>query len=111
MGKSVLVTAYTHSAVDNLLFKLEELSVPFLRLGRRESITPSLRKHCVNGSLNSLEELTSIHLPASLSLSLVSFSFSPPLSTLLLSLSLSPYLLLSLFQSLISLSLPLSLSL
>lgn len=60
MNKSVLVTAYTHSAVDNLLFKLEELGVPFLRLGRTESIAPSLRKYCVNGSLSSLEELTTL---------------------------------------------------
>jgi hypothetical protein len=33
MGKSVLLTAYTHSAVDNILFKLQENGVPFLRLG------------------------------------------------------------------------------
>jgi DNA replication ATP-dependent helicase Dna2 len=32
-GKSILITSYTHSAVDNLLLKLCELKIDFLRLG------------------------------------------------------------------------------
>lgn len=32
-GKSILITSYTHSAVDNLLLKLAELKIDFLRLG------------------------------------------------------------------------------
>jgi hypothetical protein len=32
-GKSILITSYTHSAVDNLLLKLSELKIDFLRLG------------------------------------------------------------------------------
>lgn len=32
-GKSILITSYTHSAVDSLLLKLAELKIDFLRLG------------------------------------------------------------------------------
>ena len=38
LGKSVLVTSYTHSAVDNLLLKLVNHGVPFLRLGDRAQV-------------------------------------------------------------------------
>jgi DNA replication ATP-dependent helicase Dna2 len=41
-GKSVLVTAYTHSAVDNLLMKLREFNTMFLRLGSKQQVHPSL---------------------------------------------------------------------
>ncbi|XP_046738978.1 DNA replication ATP-dependent helicase/nuclease DNA2 [Diprion similis] len=42
MGKSVLLTAHTHSAVDNVLLKLIETSVDFLRLGSTSRINPKL---------------------------------------------------------------------
>ena len=32
-GKSVLLTSYTHTAVDNILLKLKDDSIPILRLG------------------------------------------------------------------------------
>jgi DNA replication ATP-dependent helicase Dna2 len=32
-GKTILITSYTHSAVDNLLLKLVQLKIDFLRLG------------------------------------------------------------------------------
>jgi len=41
-GKSVLVTSYTHTAVDTLLLKLRECGVPFLRLGRASQVNPVL---------------------------------------------------------------------
>ena len=31
--KTVLLTSYTHTAVDNLLLKLQEIGVDFVRLG------------------------------------------------------------------------------
>ena len=37
-GKSVLLTSYTHSAVDNVLLKLVEAGVDFLRLGNTQRV-------------------------------------------------------------------------
>ncbi|XP_015518231.1 DNA replication ATP-dependent helicase/nuclease DNA2 isoform X1 [Neodiprion lecontei] len=42
MGKSVLLTAHTHSAVDNVLLKLIETNVDFVRLGSTNRINPKL---------------------------------------------------------------------
>ncbi|XP_033220291.1 DNA replication ATP-dependent helicase/nuclease DNA2 [Belonocnema kinseyi] len=42
LGKSVLVTANTHSAVDNILIGLMERNIDFLRLGSQAKIHPSL---------------------------------------------------------------------
>ncbi|XP_067672136.1 DNA replication ATP-dependent helicase/nuclease DNA2-like [Haliotis asinina] len=52
LGLSVLLTSYTHSAVDNILLKLQKLNVNFLRLGRLGRIHPDLHD-------NSAEVLTS----------------------------------------------------
>nr|XP_033798157.1 DNA replication ATP-dependent helicase/nuclease DNA2 isoform X1 [Geotrypetes seraphini] len=41
---SVLLTSYTHSAVDNILLKLVKFKVGFLRLGRSQKIHPDIRK-------------------------------------------------------------------
>ncbi|XP_012541123.1 DNA replication ATP-dependent helicase/nuclease DNA2 [Monomorium pharaonis] len=42
LGSSVLITAHTHSAVDNVLLKLLERNIDFLRLGSTRSIHPLL---------------------------------------------------------------------
>ncbi|XP_024871221.1 DNA replication ATP-dependent helicase/nuclease DNA2 [Temnothorax curvispinosus] len=42
LGSSVLVTAHTHSAVDNVLLKLLERNIDFLRLGSTKQIHPLL---------------------------------------------------------------------
>ncbi|CAM9404524.1 unnamed protein product [Scytosiphon promiscuus] len=47
-GASVLITSYTHSAVDNLLLKLIEEGVPCLRVGKPSSVHPGVRSSCVN---------------------------------------------------------------
>lgn len=47
-GASVLITSYTHSAVDNLLLKLLEEGVPCLRVGKPSSVHPGVREHCIN---------------------------------------------------------------
>ncbi|XP_061089148.1 DNA replication ATP-dependent helicase/nuclease DNA2 isoform X1 [Conger conger] len=39
---SVLVTSYTHSAVDNLLLKLKRFKISFLRLGRVQKVHPDI---------------------------------------------------------------------
>ncbi|KAI1896982.1 hypothetical protein AGOR_G00100520 [Albula goreensis] len=41
-GFSVLVTSYTHSAVDNILLKLKRFRIGFLRLGREQKVHPDI---------------------------------------------------------------------
>ncbi|XP_036411425.1 DNA replication ATP-dependent helicase/nuclease DNA2 [Megalops cyprinoides] len=41
-GFSVLVTSYTHSAVDNILLKLKRFKIGFLRLGRAQKVHPDI---------------------------------------------------------------------
>jgi DNA replication ATP-dependent helicase Dna2 len=45
LGHSVLLTSYTHSAVDNILLKLIQNKVDFLRIGRLEKIHPSVQPY------------------------------------------------------------------
>uniref|UniRef100_H2ZHQ5 DNA replication ATP-dependent helicase/nuclease n=1 Tax=Ciona savignyi TaxID=51511 RepID=H2ZHQ5_CIOSA len=52
-GLRVLVTSYTHSAVDNLLIKLIKYKTKFLRLGRSGQVHPSVHPYTEEGlSLN-----------------------------------------------------------
>ncbi|XP_077376094.1 DNA replication ATP-dependent helicase/nuclease DNA2 [Festucalex cinctus] len=63
-GFSVLLTSYTHSAVDNILLKLKRFKVGFLRLGPGQKVHPdilpyteeSVRKKGVH-TLSELEQL------------------------------------------------------
>uniref|UniRef100_A0A3P8SAI6 DNA replication ATP-dependent helicase/nuclease n=1 Tax=Amphiprion percula TaxID=161767 RepID=A0A3P8SAI6_AMPPE len=63
-GFSVLLTSYTHSAVDNILLKLKRFRVGFLRLGQGQKVHPdilpyteeSVRKNDVH-TLSELEQL------------------------------------------------------
>ena len=48
-GKSMLLTSYTNSAVDNVLLKLLQEGVHFLRLGRTESVHPMLQGWTLGG--------------------------------------------------------------
>ncbi|KAM3079714.1 DNA replication endonuclease-helicase Dna2 [Clarireedia jacksonii] len=43
-GKSVLLTSYTHTAVDNILLKLKNDSIPILRLGTISKIHPEVQQ-------------------------------------------------------------------
>ncbi|XP_062832309.1 DNA replication ATP-dependent helicase/nuclease DNA2 isoform X1 [Anolis carolinensis] len=43
-GFSVLLTSFTHTAVDNILLKLARFKVGFLRLGRAQKVHPDIRK-------------------------------------------------------------------
>lgn len=47
-GKSVLLTSYTHSAVDNILLKLKDKDVDMLRLGSTEKVGSPSQVSCVN---------------------------------------------------------------
>ena len=49
LNRSVLVTAYTHSAVDNLLLKLVESGVTdMVRVGNRSAVHPNLHRFLVS---------------------------------------------------------------
>lgn len=43
-GKSVLLTSYTHTAVDNILLKLKDDGIPILRLGAAAKIHPEVQE-------------------------------------------------------------------
>ncbi|GKU17341.1 unnamed protein product [Fusarium langsethiae] len=43
-GKSVLLTSHTHTAVDNILLKLESDKIPVLRLGAPAKVHPQVQK-------------------------------------------------------------------
>jgi DNA replication ATP-dependent helicase Dna2 len=42
-GKSVLLTSYTHTAVDNILLKIKDDNIPILRLGAVGKVHPEVR--------------------------------------------------------------------
>ncbi|XP_069720229.1 DNA replication ATP-dependent helicase/nuclease DNA2 [Phaenicophaeus curvirostris] len=44
-GFSVLLTSFTHTAVDNILLKLAKFKVGFLRLGRAQKVHPDIWKY------------------------------------------------------------------
>jgi len=46
MGRTVLVTSHTHSAVDNLLLLLHKNGIDFLRLGSKNRVHPELWEKC-----------------------------------------------------------------
>eukprot|EP00798_Chlamydomonas_sp_ICE-L_P015376 gene15376-21461_t len=63
-GRSVLLTSYTNSAVDNILIKLAAEGVPFLRLGHAKSVHPAVKDWTPGGarypckSVSALQDLT-----------------------------------------------------
>ena len=61
LGKSVLVTSYTHTAVDNVLLKVKD-HVPVLRLGNLDIIHPKMRSSALNfdSELNTVVGMTKI---------------------------------------------------
>ncbi|XP_047682251.1 DNA replication ATP-dependent helicase/nuclease DNA2 isoform X2 [Prionailurus viverrinus] len=68
-GFSVLLTSYTHSAVDNILLKLAKFKIGFLRLGQTQKVHLDIQKFteeevCRSKSITSLallEELYNSH--------------------------------------------------
>jgi DNA replication ATP-dependent helicase Dna2 len=49
-GATVLVTSFTHSAVDTLLLKLLSEGVPCLRIGASHAVHPGVRHCCVDAA-------------------------------------------------------------
>lgn len=66
MGKSILITSHTHSAVDNVLMRLRKCDdrIKFMRLGSVKRIRPELRdsseEHFVS-NCKTPDELTDIY--------------------------------------------------
>ncbi|KAM6183104.1 DNA replication ATP-dependent helicase/nuclease DNA2 [Erethizon dorsatum] len=65
-GFSVLLTSYTHSAVDNILLKLAKFKIRFLRLGQTQKVHPDIRKFteeeiCRSKSIKSLAVLEELY--------------------------------------------------
>lgn len=53
--KSVLLTSYTNSAVDNILIKVANLGVDFLRVGNTNRIHPSIREYVIGSEKKPLD--------------------------------------------------------
>lgn len=64
-GFSVLLTSYTHSAVDNILLKLKKFKVGFLRLGRAQKvhrdILPFTEEQNRTKEINTLDQLEDLY--------------------------------------------------
>ncbi|XP_052019735.1 DNA replication ATP-dependent helicase/nuclease DNA2 isoform X2 [Apodemus sylvaticus] len=65
-GFSVLLTSYTHSAVDNILLKLAKFKIRFLRLGQSHKVHPDIQKFteeeiCRSRSITSLAHLEELY--------------------------------------------------
>ncbi|XP_057361906.1 DNA replication ATP-dependent helicase/nuclease DNA2 isoform X2 [Manis pentadactyla] len=65
-GFSVLLTSYTHSAVDNILLKLVKFKIGFLRLGQTQKVHPGIQKFteeeiCRSESIKSLALLEELY--------------------------------------------------
>jgi len=58
-GKSVLLTSYTHTAVDNILLKIRDDKIGILRLGAAKKIHPEVREFAILAAepKDSIEEL------------------------------------------------------
>lgn len=64
-GFSVLLTSYTHSAVDNILLKLKKFKIGFLRLGRVQKVHPDIKpfteEQCRSNGLATLADLENLY--------------------------------------------------
>lgn len=64
MGRSVLVTSHTNSAVDNLLLLLHKNGIDFLRLGTKSRVHPDLLEKCdsvVSKTCETPEQLSKLY--------------------------------------------------
>ncbi|XP_077570114.1 DNA replication ATP-dependent helicase/nuclease DNA2 isoform X1 [Stigmatopora nigra] len=64
-GFSVLLTSYTHSAVDNILLKLKRFKLGFLRLGQGQKVHPDIMPYTEESirkdGINSVSELEALY--------------------------------------------------
>ncbi|TPX38233.1 hypothetical protein SmJEL517_g00212 [Synchytrium microbalum] len=62
-GKSVLLTSYTHTAVDNVLLKLKQDNVDFVRLGNVDKVHPGVVEYTPNyhGDIKTVAQLDAFY--------------------------------------------------
>ncbi|CAO3672650.1 unnamed protein product [Umbelopsis ramanniana] len=62
-GKSILLTSYTHTAVDNVLSKVRDSGIDVLRIGNVEKVSPALHDCMpnVDGSSNTVQQLVNLY--------------------------------------------------
>lgn len=80
-GKSILLTSYTHSAVDNILLKLRDTNIKIARLGKKHKILPEVQKYQPNfeafGTYEEyIEEINSLSVVATTCLGINDVLFS-----------------------------------
>lgn len=56
--KTVLLTSYTNSAVDNILLKVKEYGIDFLRIGSSSRVHPSIREYTPGSEANKVESFS-----------------------------------------------------
>lgn len=64
LKKRILITSHTHSAVDNILIRLYNRKIKFLRLGSSSRIHPSLKEfseHHLTSNCKSPEDLAAVY--------------------------------------------------
>lgn len=64
LNRSVLLTAYTNTALDSLLLKLHALGIDFMRVGRTNKVHPDLTSHTEEARTShvcTVEELTEVY--------------------------------------------------
>lgn len=60
LGCSVLVCAYTHTALDNLLLKLQDRGVEFSRIGSTSNTRSELSRHLLSNSATTVEQMQAL---------------------------------------------------
>ncbi|KAI8582478.1 hypothetical protein K450DRAFT_227370 [Umbelopsis ramanniana AG] len=62
-GKSILLTSYTHTAVDNVLSKVRDSGIDVLRIGNIEKVSPALHDCMpnVDGSSHTVQQLVNLY--------------------------------------------------
>ncbi|GAB7363920.1 hypothetical protein MBLNU230_g4483t1 [Neophaeotheca triangularis] len=65
-GKSILLTSYTHTAVDNILLKIRDIAPPnsILRLGVPTKVNQQIKQFCqlADAPRNSIEEIEEVYM-------------------------------------------------
>ncbi|XP_015178226.1 PREDICTED: DNA replication ATP-dependent helicase/nuclease DNA2 [Polistes dominula] len=64
LGTSIIVTSHTHSAIDNILLKLVNKNIDFIRLGSSYSVNPLLKnksEEYLTSECKTIEELDSVY--------------------------------------------------
>lgn len=66
LGKTILISSHTHSAIDHIALKLQEKNLPFLRIGNGEKIDKQIRKENIleNYNFSTVSEVEHVYSTA-----------------------------------------------